>query len=125
MSVRDALPSILRGDEAADLAPVDRERLEALARDAPRRRPARRSCATSAPRACKQPGAEPGVEYLLAVACALNGEIERAHQTLLDAGREARGREAAGSRSPRSPSARSTLEETQAAARLLVRRTRA
>jgi transcription elongation factor GreA len=85
MSIRDTLPAILRGDEAADLAPADRERLEDLGQQAlagGQLAFARDECAAR----LRQAGASLGVEYLLAVACALNGEIERAHQTLLAVG---------------------------------------
>src|SRR5258705_9190466 len=85
MSIRDTLPAILKGTEAADLGPEDRDRLETLAQDAQGDDLvvfARDECAAR----LRQPGASPAVEYLLAVACALNGEIERAHQTLLTLG---------------------------------------
>ena len=67
----------------------------------------------------KQAGASFGVEYLLAGACALNGEIERAHQTLLALGDKL----AAAKRwEPLAAVAERALdlEETHAAARLLV-----
>jgi len=85
MSIRDDLPPILRGDEAADLAPEDRERLEDLGQQAQAGGQlafVRDECAAR----LRQPDASLGTEYLLAVACALNGEIERAHQTLLALG---------------------------------------
>ena len=85
MSIRDTLPAILRGDEAADLSPADREHLEDLgqqAQAAGQLAHARDECAGR----LRQTDASRGVEYLLAVACALNGEIERAHQTLLTLG---------------------------------------
>ncbi|OGF14212.1 MAG: hypothetical protein A2W00_14050 [Candidatus Eisenbacteria bacterium RBG_16_71_46] len=87
MSVRDRLPPILRGDEFADLDPGSRDRLESLAHDAQleeRLVYARDECAAR----LRQPGASPGVAYLLAATCALNGEVERAHQTLLTLGDE-------------------------------------
>ncbi|MBI3539693.1 MAG: hypothetical protein HY076_05420, partial [Candidatus Eisenbacteria bacterium] len=68
----------------------------------------------------RQAGASHGVEYLLAAACALNGEIERAEQTLLALGE----RLAAARRwEPLAAIAGRALEleETQAGAKLLVR----
>ena len=119
MSIRDTLPAILKGNEAADLAPADRERLETLAQDAQAADLlvfARDECAAR----LRQAGASPGVEYLLAVACALNGEIERAHQTLLALGEKlasAKRWEPLAAVADRALE----LEESQAAARLLVR----
>ncbi len=120
MSIRDTLPAILRGDEAADLAPESRERLEALGQQALAEDQLsfmRDECAAR----LRQPGASPGVEYLLAVACALNGEMERAHQTLLALGEKLA---AAGQRwEPLAAVAERALEleESRAAAGLLVR----
>ena len=119
MSIRDTLPAILKGAEAADLGPDDRERLETLAQDAQGDDLlvyARDECAGR----LRQPGASHGVEYLLAATCALNGEIERAHQTLLALGEKL----ATDKRwEPLAAIADRALEleESQAAARLLVR----
>ncbi len=119
MTVRDTLPGILRGDEATDLAPGDRERLESLGQQALADgliAHLRDECAAR----LRQDDPSPAVEYLLAVACALNGEIERAHQTLLTLG----DRLAAGKRwEPLAAVASRALEleETHAAAKLLVR----
>src|SRR5258705_2378210 len=85
MPIRENLPAILRGEDATVLDPATRERLEALAADA-RAEGAlawtRDECASR----MRQANASYGVEYLMAAACALNGEIERAHQTLLTLG---------------------------------------
>ena len=85
MSVRAMLPSILRGEEITGLSPASRERLEQVAIDAQAARETvwvRDECAAR----LKQAGAPPTVEYLLAAACRLNGETERAHQTYLSLG---------------------------------------
>src|SRR5467141_780308 len=85
MGFREQLSAVLRGDLAADLDPESREQLEILAHDAQSDGQVvfvRNECAGRA----RQPGASPGVEYLLAAACALNGEVERASQTLLALG---------------------------------------
>ena len=82
MTIAETLPAVLRGEVAPKLAPEDRLRLEELADQARaegRVTLVRDECAAR----LKQPGASLGVEYLLAAACALNGEVERAHQTLL------------------------------------------
>ena len=119
MTVRDTLPAILRGDEAADLAPEDRERLEDLgqqAQAAGQLAHTRDECGAR----LRQADASLGVEYLLAVACALNGEIERAHQTLLALGEKlatAKRWEPLAAVAGRALE----LEESHAAAKLLVR----
>jgi len=85
MPIREQLPPVLRGEVAADLTPESRAHLEALAHEAQGERAlvfVRDECAGR----LKQPRATPGIEYLLAAACATNGEIERAHQTLLTLG---------------------------------------
>ncbi len=85
MSIRDQLPPVLRGEVAADLSADSRAHLEALAHEAQMERQLplmRDECAGR----LKQPGASNAVEYLLAAACALHGEMERAHQTLLAVG---------------------------------------
>src|SRR5438128_249839 len=82
MPVRNTLPPILRGEQITDLSRESRERLEQLAIDAQSAREivwVRDECASR----LKQPGATHAVEYLLAAACRLNGEAERAHQTCL------------------------------------------
>src|SRR5207244_1401095 len=110
---------ILRGDEAADLGPESRARIAALA-DAAEADDAltllRDECAAR----LRQPGASPGVELLLAEACAHHGEFERALQTLLALGE----RLAAARRwEPLAAIAERSLaiEETAAAAHLLVK----
>ena len=119
MTVRGTLPAILRGDEAADLKPESRERLETLAQDARGDGDlvfVRDECAAR----LRQAGASWAVEYLLAVACALNGEIERGHQTLLGLGEKlvaAKAWEPLAALADRALE----LEESHAAARLLVR----
>ncbi|MEK7329384.1 MAG: hypothetical protein AAB113_01140, partial [Candidatus Eisenbacteria bacterium] len=119
MSIRDTLPAILKGNEAADLELEDRERLETLAQDAQGDDLlvfARDECAAR----LRQARASAGVEYLLAAVCALNGEIERAHQTLLALGEKlatAKRWEPLAAVADRALE----LEESQAAARLLVR----
>ncbi len=119
MPIRDSLPPVLRGEDAADLAPGSRARLEGLAHDAQTEgalTPLRDECAAR----LRQPHASFGVEYLLAAACALNGEVERAHQTLLALGERLA---AAELWEPLAAVAERALdlETTRAAARLLVR----
>lgn len=119
MGFRDQLTAVLRGDLAADLDPEAREQLETLAHDAQSDGQvvfARNECAGR----MRQGGASPGVEYLLAAACALNGEVERASQTLLALGdrlAQAKRWEPLAAIAERALG----LEETHAAARLLVR----
>ena len=119
MGFRDQLTAVLRGDLAADLTPEAREQLEALAHDAQSDGQVvfvRNECAGR----LRQAGASPGVEYLLSAACALNGEVERASQTLLALGdrlAEAKRWEPLAAVAERALA----LEETHAAARLLVR----
>jgi transcription elongation factor GreA len=118
MPIRQALPPILRGEEARDLGPDTRARLETLADEARTEGAAaflRDECAAR----LRQPGATPGVEYLLAAACAQNGEVERAHQTLLSLGERLA---AARQWEPLATVAERALalEATHAAARLLV-----
>ncbi len=119
MGFRDQLSAVLRGDLAADLTPEAREQLESLVHDAQAEGEVvfvRNECAGRT----RQAGASPGVEYLLAAACALNGEVERASQTLLALGEKL----AAAKRwEPLAAVAERALalEETHAAARLLVR----
>ena len=119
MGFRDQLSAVLRGDLAADLDRESREQLETLAHDAQSDGQVvfvRNECAGRA----RQPGASLGVEYLLAAACALNGEVERASQTLLALGEklaQAKRWEPLAAIADRALA----LEETHAAARLLVR----
>jgi len=119
MPIREQIPPVLRGEVAADLTPESRAHLEALAHEAEGEGLlvfVRDECAAR----LKQPHATPGVEYLLAAVCALNGEIERAHQTLLVLGEKL----AAGARwePVAALSERALALETSAAAvRLLVR----
>ncbi len=85
MAIREQLPPVLRGDIAADLTPDSRAHLEAVAHEAQtagQLAMVRDECSAR----LKQAGASPGVDYLLAAACALHGEVERAHQTLLSLG---------------------------------------
>ena len=85
MSVRDELPPVLRGDAAAELDPKSRSQLDALAAAAQSEGLVvlvRDECAAR----LRQAGASAGVEYLLARACLLHGERERALQTLLTLG---------------------------------------
>jgi transcription elongation factor GreA len=119
MSLRDQIPEVLRGEIGQDLSPDARAKIESLAHEAQvegQLKFVRDECAGR----LRQGGASPGVDYLLAAVCALNGEIERAHQTLL-----ALGDRLAGARAwePLAVVAERALalEETHAAARLLVR----
>ena len=119
MPIREQLPPVLRGEVAADLSPESRAHLEALAHEAQAERAlvfVRDECAGR----LKQPKAALGVEYLLAAACALNGEIERAHQTLLALGEKLM---AASQWEPLAEVAERALalETTAPAVRLLVR----
>ena len=119
MPIREQIPPVLRGEVAADLTPEARAHLEALAHEAEGEEMlvyVRDECAAR----LKQAHATPGVEYLLAAACALNGEIERAHQTLLALGDKLA---AAGRWEPLAAVADRALglETSEAAVRLLVR----
>jgi transcription elongation factor GreA len=119
MTIRPFLSSVLRGEEAADLTPASRERLESLAHDALAESAlplVRDECSGRQ----RQPGCTAGVDYLLGLACALNGETERALQTLLSLGERltaTREWEALAAVAERSLG----LEETHAGARLLAR----
>jgi transcription elongation factor GreA len=119
MPIRDSLPPILRGDELRDLSPETRDRLESLAHEAQaegRLAWLREECGGR----LRQPGATHAVEYLLAAACALNGDIERANQTLLALGEKLAAEKAW---EPLASVAERSLQlaETGAGARLLVR----
>ena len=119
MTIRTFLSSVLRGEEAAELTPATRERLEAFVAEALAEGSValvRDECAGRQ----RQPACPPGVDYLLGLACALNGETERALQTLLALGERltaARQWEPLAAVAERSLA----LDETHAGARLLVR----
>ncbi len=119
MPVRDQLPAVLRGEAATDLTPASRAHLEAIAHEAMLEKslPALRDeCANR----LKQPHASRSIEYLLSAACALNGEVERAYQTLLSLG-DHLGAEKQWEALAAIAERALALEETGAAARLLVR----
>src|SRR5262245_55829593 len=85
MPLREDLPPILRGEKHAELDADARAALESLAAEAAANDQTafvRDECAAR----LKQSGASPAVDYLLAAACALRGERERALQTLLGLG---------------------------------------
>jgi transcription elongation factor GreA len=119
MTFRPYLSSVLRGEEASQLTPEARERLEVFAGEVQGEGVlalARDECAARQ----RQHGCTAGVDYLLAHVCALNGEVERALQTLLALGERLTGErqwEALAMVAERSLA----LGETQAGARLLVR----
>src|SRR5262249_41706776 len=118
MPVRDALPSVLRGEVGADLSPGARAMLETLAHDAQTEKRLTWMRDELGGR-LKQPDASWGVYYLLSAVCALNGEVERAQQTLLALGEKVLAKkkwEPLAAIAERSLS----LVQTQAAARLLV-----
>ena len=85
MPVRDDLPPVLRGEVGVDLSPAARVQLEALAHEAQTERRLAWMRDELGGR-LKQPDASWGVYYLLSAVCALNGEVERAQQTLLALG---------------------------------------
>jgi len=85
MPVRDALPAVLRGEVGADLSPEARMTLETLAHDAQQEKRLTWMRDELGGR-LKQADPSWGVYYLLSAACALNGEVERAQQTLLALG---------------------------------------
>ena len=119
MPIRDDLPPILRGERYAALEPDDRSALESLATEAQALDQSafvRDECAAR----LKQGGAGLAVEYLLALACTLHGERERALQTFLTLGDRLAGK---GAWEPLAAVAERALEldETAAGARLLVR----
>src|SRR5262249_4773162 len=118
MPVRDALPAVLRGEVGADLSPSARTQLETLAHDAQTEKRLVWMRDELGGR-LKQPDASWGVYYLLSAVCALNGEVERAQQTLLTLGEKVLAKkkwEPLAAIAERSLS----LVQTQAAARLLV-----
>lgn len=118
MPVRDTLPAVLRGELAADLSSSSREQLEALAHDAQTEKKLA-SVRDELGSRLKQADASWGVSYLLAAICALNGEVERAQQTLLALGEKVA---AAKKWEPLAAIAERSLGlvQTQAAAKLLV-----
>jgi len=120
MPVRDALPAVLRGEVGADLSASARAELETLAHDAQQEKRLGWMRDELGGR-LKQTQAPPssGVYYLLAAVCALNGEVERAQQTLLTLGEKLA---AAKKWEPLAAVAERSLSlvQTQAAARLLV-----
>jgi len=118
MPVRDALPAVLRGELGADLSASARTQLETLAHEAQAEKRLVWMRDELGGR-LKQPDASWGVYYLLSAACALNGEVERAQQTLLALGEKVMAKkkwEPLAAIAERSLS----LVQTQAAARLLV-----
>jgi transcription elongation factor GreA len=118
MPVRDALPAVLRGDLGADISASARTQLETLAHEAQAEKRLVWMRDELGGR-LKQPDASWGVYYLLSAACALNGEVERAQQTLLALGEKVMAKkkwEPLAAIAERSLS----LVQTQAAARLLV-----
>jgi len=118
MTFRDQLSPVLRGEAAATLDAKTRAQLEQLAHQAQTEGQLvllRDECGGR----LKQPHPTHGVEYLLAAACALHGEIERATQTLLALGEKLAAEkdwEALAAVADRSLE----LEPTHAGARLLV-----
>jgi transcription elongation factor GreA len=118
MPVRDALPPVLRGEIGADISAPARTLLETLAHDAQAEKRLAWMRDELGGR-LKQPDASWGVYYLLSAVCALNGEVERAQQTLLALGEKVLAKkkwEPLAAIAERSLS----LVQTQAAARLLV-----
>ena len=118
MPVRDALPAVLRGEVGADLSPESRAQLESIAADAQSEKRLAWARDELGGR-LRQSDASWAVYYLMAAVCALNGEIERAQQALLNLG------EKVGATKKWEPLAavaeRSlALVQTHAAARLLV-----
>lgn len=85
MPVRDVLPAVLRGELGSDLTSAGRQQLETIAHDAQAERKLA-SVRDELGNRLKQADASWGVSYLLAAVCALNGEVERAQQTLLQLG---------------------------------------
>ena len=118
MPVRDALPAVLRGEVGADLSAASRTDLETLAHDAQTEKRLAWMRDELGGR-LKQADASWGVYYLLSAVCALNGEVERAQQTLLALGEKVLAKkkwEPLAALAERSLS----LVQTQAAAKLLV-----
>lgn len=118
MPVRDVLPAVLRGELGTDLSPATREKLEGIAHDAQTEKKLT-SVRDELGNRLKQPDATWGVSYLLAAVCALNGEVERAQQTLLHLGEKVAAKK---QWEPLAAIAERSLAllQTHAAARLLV-----
>ena len=118
MPVRDALPPVLRGEVGADLSPESRDQLESIAHDAQTEKRLAWVREELGGR-LKQADASWGVYYLLAAVCALEGNVERATQCLLQVGEKAA---AARKWEPLAAIAERSigLSQTHAAARLLV-----
>ena len=119
MTFRPFLSSVLRGEEAAELTPANRDRLEALAAEAEAEGAlalVRDECAGRQ----RQPGCTSGTDYLLAIACERHGDHERALQTLLALGERLAGEQ---QWEPLAAVTERSLDlgATQAGARLLVR----
>ncbi len=118
MSIREALPPVLRGEQAATLTASAVSDLDALAERADGERMlvfVRDECAAR----MRQPHPSAGVAFLLAEVCRRNGEIERAHQTLLALG-DGLARAADWEALSLIAERALAVEETQAAVRLLV-----
>ncbi len=120
MSVREALPAVLRGEVGADLSASSRAELETLAHTAQQEKRltwVRDELGGRLKQA--QPPPSWGVYYLLSAVCALHGEVERAQQTLLALGDKVL---AAKKWEPLAAIAERSLSlvQTQAAGRLLV-----
>jgi len=118
MTTRDVLPAILRGEEAADLSPESRARLEAIAHQALDENAlsfVRDECMAR----LRQPDASPAVSYLLAGVSAMQGEVASADQTLLRLGERLQNEK---QWEPLAAVAERALdlETTQAAARMLI-----
>lgn len=118
MTTRDVLPAILRGEEAADISPESRARLEAIAHQALEENTlgfVRDECAAR----LRQPDPSPAVSYLLAAVSAMQGEVASADQTLLRLGERLQKNQ---QWEPLAAVAERALdlETTQAAARMLI-----
>ncbi len=118
MPVRDALPPVLRGEVGADLSPESRDRLESIAHEAQAEKRLTWAREELGGR-LKQADASWGVYYLLAAVCALEGNVERATQSLLQVGEKVA---AAKKWEPLAAIAERSiaLAQTHAAARMLV-----
>jgi transcription elongation factor GreA len=118
MSIREALPPVLRGETAATLTATAVSDLDALAERADGERMlafVRDECAAR----MRQPHPSHGVAFLMAEVCRRNGEIERSHQTLLALG-DGLARAADWEALALIAERALAVEETQAAVRLLV-----
>ncbi len=119
MTFRPYLSSVLRGETADPLTPETLAELETFAHEALAGGAMVAVRDESAARQ-RQPGCIAAVDYLLALACALNGEAQRALQTLLALG-ERLASEGQWETLAIVAERGLALEETQAGARLLVR----